>query len=74
MQLGGFPAYLQTERKELLSDLAVLYRDILVRYGLRDEQSLKNLMTFLTGNVGNLITGNKLTQTIRVKSAKTVLD
>jgi len=65
---------LQTERKELLSDLAVLYRDILVRYGLRDEQSLKNLMTFLTGNVGNLITGNKLTQTIRVKSAKTVLD
>lgn len=76
MQLGGFPAYLQTERKELLSDLAVdvLYRDILVRYGLRDEQSLKNLMTFLMGNVGNLITGNKLTQTIRVKSAKTVLD
>lgn len=65
---------MQTERKELLSDLAVLYRDILVRYGLRDEQSLKNLMTFLTGNVGNLITGNKLTQTIRVKSAKTVLD
>jgi len=65
---------LQTERKELLSDLAVLYRDILVRYGLRDEQSLKNLMTFLMGNVGNLITGNKLTQTIRVKSAKTVLD
>lgn len=76
MQLGGFPAYLQTERKELLSDLAVdvLYRDILVRYGLRDEQSLKNLMTFLMGNVGNLITGNKLTQTIRVKSTKTVLD
>ena len=76
MRLGGFPAYLQTERKELLSDLAVdvLYRDILVRYGLRDEQSLKNLMTFLMGNVGNLITGNKLTQTIRVKSAKTVLD
>ena len=76
MQLGGFPAYLQTERKELLSDLAVdvLYRDILVRYGLRDEQSLKNLMTFLMGTVGNLITGNKLTQTIRVKSAKTVLD
>ena len=76
MQLGGFPAYLQTERKELLSDLAVdvLYRDILVRYGLRDEQSLKNLMTFLMRNVGNLITGNKLTQTIRVKSAKTVLD
>ena len=76
MQLGGFPAYLQTERKELLSDLAmdVLYRDILVRYGLRDELSLKNLMTFLMGNVGNLITGNKLTQTIRVKSAKTVLD
>lgn len=76
MQLGGFPAYLQTKRKELLSDLAVdvLYRDILVRYGLRDEQSLKNLMTLLMGNVGNLITGNKLTQTIRVKSAKTVLD
>ena len=65
---------MQTERKELLSDLAVLYRDILVRYGLRDELSLKNLMTFLMGNVGNLITGNKLTQTIRVKSAKTVLD
>ena len=76
MQMGGFPAYLQTERTELLSDMAidVLYRDILVRYGLRDELSLKSLMTFLMGNVGNLVTGSKLTQTIRVKSPKTVLD
>lgn len=76
MKLGGFPAYLQTQRKELLSDLTidVLYRDILVRYGIRDEMSLKSLMTFLMGNVGNLVTGNKLTQTIRVKSSKTVLD
>lgn len=76
MQLGGFPAYLQTGRDELLSELAVdvLYRDILVRYGLRDELSLKSLMTFLMGNVGNLVTGSKLTQSIKVKSPKTVLD
>lgn len=76
MVFGGFPAYLQTRRKELLSELAidVLYRDILVRYGIREEMSLKCLMTFLMGNVGNLVTGSKLTQTLRVKSTKTVLD
>ena len=76
LQMGGFPAFLQTRQKELLSDLAVdvLYRDILVRYGLRDEQSLKSLMILLMGNVGNLVSGSKLTQTIRVKSPKTVLD
>ena len=76
MQLGGFPAYLQTGHSELLTDLAtdVLYRDILVRYGLRDELSLKMLMTFLMGNVGNLVSGNKLTQPLRIKSPQTVLD
>ena len=76
MRIGGFPAYLQTGHAELLTDLAtdVLYRDILVRYGLRDELSLKMLMTFLMGNVGNLVSGNKLTQPLRIKSPQTVLD
>lgn len=76
MRLGGFPAYLQTMHAELLTDLAtdVLYRDILVRYGLRDELSLKILMTFLMGNIGNMVSGNKLTQPLRIKSPQTVLD
>ena len=44
----------------------------MVRYGIRDEKSMKRLLLFLAGNVGNLISANKLKQSIEVKSTSTV--
>lgn len=71
---GGFPQYLQFPEEEILHTLIndILYRDIVVRFGLREEKSLQRLLLFLAGNVGNLITANKLKQSIEVKSTATV--
>ncbi|OOH88617.1 AAA family ATPase [Pasteurellaceae bacterium 15-036681] len=74
LHLGGFPQYLQFNEDEILNALIndILYRDIIVRFGIRDERSMKRLLLFLAGNVGNLITAGKLKQSIEVKSTATV--
>lgn len=74
LTLGGFPQYLQFNEDEILTALIndILYRDIIVRFGIRDERAMKRLLLFLAGNVGNLITANKLKQSLEVKSTSTV--
>ena len=56
---GGLPQYLQLDNQDVLVDLVndVVYRDIAVRYNIRDERSLKSLLAYLMGNVGNLEIG-----------------
>ncbi len=73
---GGFPAYLRTYDESVLENMYtdILYRDIMVRYNLRDEHAVKNLALFLMANVGNIVSATKLTQTIKVKTSKTVLE
>ncbi|OOF36517.1 ATP-binding protein [Rodentibacter heidelbergensis] len=74
LHLGGFPQYLQLNEDEILNALIndIIYRDIIVRFGIRDERSMKGLLLFLAGNVGNLITAGKLKQILNVKSTATV--
>ncbi|MDG4952977.1 ATP-binding protein [Actinobacillus equuli] len=74
LTLGGFPQYLQFNEDEILNALIndILYRDIVVRFGIRDERAMKRLLMFLAGNVGNLITAGKLKQSLEVKSTATV--
>ncbi len=71
---GGFPQYLIFNEEDILTALLndILYRDIVVRFGLRDEKALQRLVLFLAGNIGNLISANKLKQSIEVKSTSTV--
>ena len=73
---GGFPQYLQLDNPDVLSDLVndIVYRDIAVRYNIRDEHSLKSLLAYLVGNIGNLVSANKLKQVLGVKSTSTVSD
>lgn len=74
LQRGGFPQYLQLDEDEILNTLIndILYRDIIVRFGIRDERSMKRLLLFLAANVGNLVTAGKLKQSLEVKSTATV--
>jgi predicted AAA+ superfamily ATPase len=76
LKLGGFPEYVKSENPDILSALLddILYRDIAVRYNIRDVQSLKHLLMYLLSNVGNLVTATKLTQFLGIKSTATVLD
>lgn len=76
MKMGGFPEYIKTANTDILDTLVddILYRDIAVRHNIRDVKSLKRLITFLTSNVGNLVTATKLTQPLGIKTAATILD
>jgi len=73
---GGFPEYLKTGDVDVLTNLIndILYRDISVRYNLRDTKTLKHLLVFLLSNVGNLVTAGKLAKVLSIKSTATLLD
>ena len=73
---GGFPQYLKQQNEEVLTFLLddILYRDIAVRHGVKDVPALQSLMFYLITNVGNLVSANKLTQVVHVKTAKTILE
>jgi len=76
LDIGGFPEYVKNNNSDILTALFddILYRDIAVRYGIRDVKSLKRLLLYLVANVGNLVTATKLTQVLEMKSSATILD
>lgn len=76
LQTGGFPKYVSSCEVELLEQLVddILYRDIAVRYNLRDERTLKLTLSLLLANVGNLVSASKLKQLLGIKSTTTVSD
>ena len=73
---GGFPAYLNLGDEEVLAQLTedVLYRDIMVRYGIKESLPLKKLATYLASNCARLTSANNLREVIGVKSSQTVID
>ncbi len=75
LESGGFPEYLKTNNPEILVQLQsdILYRDIAVRYGIKDVGPLKRLFVLLMSNAGHLISPSKLAPAIGVKSPSTVL-
>lgn len=76
MRDGGFPEYVKSQNADVLLALFddIIYRDIAVRYGIRDVRSLKSLLLYLVANIGNLVTASKLPQILGIKSVATVLD
>lgn len=72
--LGGFPAFLKSKHTEYLKSLyeSVLYRDVMVRNGITNEQEILELMFFVTSNTSKLISYNSLAKVIGVKNATTV--
>ncbi len=73
---GGFPEYLKTGNQDILTQLQsdILYRDIAVRYGIRDVTSLRRLYVYLVSNPAQLVSPSKLTQAAGVKSPTTILE
>jgi len=73
---GGFPEYLKSGDVDVLTNLVtdILYRDIAVRYGIRDVVGLEKLFGFMVSNVGNLVSPSKLGPIIGVKSPSTILE
>jgi predicted AAA+ superfamily ATPase len=76
LNTGGFPAYVRTRRREVLTELFndILYRDIVVRYHLRDHVPIRSLAIYLLGHVGSRVSPSRLKDAMRVSSAGTMLE
>ncbi len=76
MTLGGFPQYIKTKATELLETLIddILYRDIAVRYAVRDVQALKKLCSYILSNTATLVVPSKLRQVLGVNAHSTILN
>jgi uncharacterized protein len=76
LQKGGMPDYLRTQLDKYLNDLLddILIRDIAIRHGIRDVNSLRQLAVYLISNIGNLVSANSLTGMFGIKSSTTFLD
>ena len=76
LEMGGFPEYLKTGNQDIITQLTtdILYRDIAVRYGIRDVASLRRLFVYLVSNPAQKFSPSKLIHTAGVKSPTTVLE
>jgi predicted AAA+ superfamily ATPase len=74
LEKGGIPEYLRFENAEILKTLYenILYKDILVRYGLGDEKALRELSLYLFSNYASEINYSKLQKLLGLGSANTV--
>lgn len=76
LHLGGFPEYLRDKNPEVLQNLLkdLVFRDIAIRYNIKNTKTLMEITLFLISNVGKEITFNSLKKTFGVGSATTVSD
>lgn len=74
LEKGGIPEYLRFENVELLKTLYenILYKDILVRYGLGDEKALRELSLYIFSNYSSEVNYSKLQKMLGLGSANTV--
>jgi len=73
---GGFPEYLKTQDEEVLYRLMddIIYRDIAVRYGMRQHQTLRQLAIYLISNSGKYYSLNNLKNLFEIGSIASVSD
>jgi uncharacterized protein len=73
---GGFPAYLQIGKAEMLSTLVtdILYRDIFSRYNLRNQEVYSKIVRFLLSNVSKEVSFNNIKNTFELGSATSAMD
>lgn len=76
LRLGGFPAYLHTRNRQVLTELFndIIYRDIVARCGLTNSMPIRALAGCLFQQIGTKLSPSRLKDAIHVQSSKTVLD
>lgn len=76
LEYGGFPSVvLQTDsqlKKDVLSGIynSILFRDVASRTIVKEPDLLERIANFLLDNIGNLVTTNKIANTIRSNGRK----
>lgn len=71
--VGGFPQYVKNEMLEYLQSLYenILYRDIVSRYKLPNENAIRQLAFYFASNVGKEVTYYSLRKQLQLGSANT---
>jgi len=74
LEKGGFPEYLQTDKKEYLKVVYenILYRDIITRYNLPHEKTIKEVVYYAVSNIGKEISFNRIRKLTQLTSATTI--
>jgi predicted AAA+ superfamily ATPase len=72
-QLGGMPEFLNTKNKDVLLNLYndLIYRDIVVRHGLRNPKVVRELGVYLATNIGKEFSYNNLAKAFELGSSNT---
>jgi uncharacterized protein len=73
-KLGGFPEVLKNKDASLLEQYLkdIIYRDIIARYKIKNTKEIRELVLFLSSNIGKTHSYNSLKNLIEVKSINTV--
>ena len=74
LQLGGMPLHVINQARFFLTQLyeGILYRDIVARYKINDEKSIRELSLYLMSHVASLYSYNKLKAMLNLGSMNTV--
>jgi uncharacterized protein len=71
---GGIPEYVKFEKPEYLKELldGILYRDIITRYKIQDEKTLREVVYYLASNIGKEFSYTNLAKVVGLSSPHTV--
>lgn len=74
MKTGGFPEYVESKNKIEISQLYqdILIKDLIVRFGIRDTKSFRELSLYLLSNISSLYSYNNLSKLLNIKSTNSV--
>ena len=76
LQEGGFPSFVKVGNKEILQQLFrdIIYRDIIVRHGVRNDKTLISIALYLISNAGKEFSYTNIKNTFGVGSVNSVMD
>lgn len=72
--IGGFPYVLRTKDTDILSEYFtnILNKDIIIRKNIRQVKEIKEIILYLTNNVGQIISYKQIINNSKIKSTSTV--
>ena len=71
---GGFPEYLKTKDREYIKDVFenILYKDVIVRYAIKKQKIIKELISILATNISSTFTYNSIKTALNLGNSITV--
>ncbi len=74
MDLGGIPEYLENKDMDYIKTIYenILYKDIISRYNIKNQKTLRELVNLLSTNISSQFTYNSLKKTLNLSNAITV--